>query len=64
LLLGQIHLKTLIVEIHELVQGRGCAIMEIRGAGRQSTQNRALAAVEIAAQPGNERLARIGRLER
>ena len=64
LFLGQIHLESLIVEIHELVQVGGGAVVEIRRAGRESPQDRALTAVEVAAQPGDERLARIARVER
>src|SRR5580692_9980209 len=59
----QPHLKALVVEVHELGEVCGRAIVEVGRTRGEAAQDRALAAVEVAALSGDQRLARIGGVE-
>jgi hypothetical protein len=56
-LIGELHIEAQIIKIDDLAEILGCAVVEIRRAGRETSQNLTLpAAVEIAAFAGDEGL--------
>ena len=64
LLVAQIHLESLVIEIHQFVQICRRAIMEIRCTPRHAAQYRPFHPVDVSTLAGKQSLARIGGVER
>src|SRR5258707_1230778 len=62
LLVGEVDVKTSIIELHDIPQGVSRTVVEIGSARRQPPQERPLHFADIAAFPGNQSAARIANL--
>src|SRR6476469_2246218 len=59
LLIRQLHLKPLVVELHDLIEIRRGAVVEVRRPGRQPAQDRALDAADVGALARDQGAARV-----
>src|SRR5262249_21341697 len=55
LLVAELELEARVVEVDDVVQGRGRAVVEVRGAPRQAAEDRALHAPDVLPLAGDER---------
>src|SRR5512140_1340848 len=62
LLLGEADAEPRVVEVDDLAEVRGRAVVEVRRTGRDRAEHRALELANVAPEAGDQRAARVGRL--
>jgi hypothetical protein len=57
---SEIHLESLVVEVHQFIEISGRSVVEVRRAGSQAAKDWTLAPIDVGAQASNERFAWVG----